>query len=93
MPEVGRRHLQLLAAFLRQVPCQVLIGNSVSSGATETYRGRELDRPFAILTYLCQQQRIPPGWIALKDCTSEVADNAGHEGVIEITLLAEEGRQ
>jgi flagellar motor protein MotB len=44
----GKAHLKMLASFLRQVPCQVLIGNSISSGLLPACKGQELDRSYAL---------------------------------------------
>ena len=93
MTAAGRQHLRLLAAFIRQTPCQVLIGNSVSSDILSARKGQELDRPYAMLSYLRDQEHIPSGRLGLKDCSSELADSEGKEGIIEITLLAERGTQ
>jgi hypothetical protein len=79
----------MLASFLRQVPCQVLIGNSISSGLLPACKGQELDRSYALLEHLRNEERIASGRIGLKASGPELADNAGQEGVLEITLLAE----
>lgn len=85
----GMQRMKLLAEFLRQVPCQVLIGNSIASRLSSVCKGSELDRPMALLEYLRNSELIPSGRIGLTVCSPQTADAAGVEGVIEITLLAE----
>jgi hypothetical protein len=79
----------MLASFIRQVPCQVLIANSISSDILSSCKGQELDRPYALLEHLRNEEHIAPGRIGLKMSGPELADSAGQEGVMEITLLAE----
>ena len=85
----GKTHLKMLASFIRQVPCQVLIANSISSSILPSCKGQELDRPYALLEHLRNEEHIAPGRIGLKVSGSELADSSGQEGVMEITLLAE----
>ena len=84
----GKSHLKMLASFIRQVPCQVLIGNSIASGVLPNCGGQELDRPYALLEHL-QRGKHSAGRVGLKVCGPEIADGEGEEGVLEITLLAE----
>ena len=79
----------MLAAFIRRVPCQVLLDDSISSGVLPNCKGQELDRPYALLEYLRNEEHIPAGRVGLKVCGPELADSSGEEGVLEITLLAE----
>jgi flagellar motor protein MotB len=85
----GKAHLKMLSAFLRQVPCQVLIGNSIASGILPSCKGQELDRSYALLEHLRNEEHVAPGRIGLKASGPELADSSGLEGVMEITLLAE----
>ena len=84
----GRAHLKKLCVFIRQVPCQVLIGNSISSGVLSKSKGQELDRPYAVMEYMRTDGKVPPERLALTMAGPEMADAADDEGIIEITLLS-----
>ena len=76
----ARRWLALIAAFVRKVPCRVLVAeNSAAHG---------LDRSWAILWFLTEKAGMPAdiGYIATPRV--RLPDGLGAEPVVEITLLS-----
>ena len=90
MTEAGSKHLKLLSAFLREVPCRILISDSISSKVLPSCHGDELNRPYAVMEYLRTSGGVAPDRLGLAASGTELADRMGEDGVIEITLVSRE---
>jgi hypothetical protein len=84
----GRMHLNVLAEFMRAVPCRVIVaGGAGSAAGPGRTADRALDQAWAVLDYLTAQRNLPAERFSLSASHRTSPDRFEGQAVVEITLL------
>jgi hypothetical protein len=81
----GRRYLRRIAAFMRVLPCKVIVGETAPSG-DEAEAGR-LDRAWTLMRFFAAETRLPADRFSLTASRTPVPPRYRDQRMIAVTLL------
>ncbi len=81
----GRDQLKQIASFMKQMPCNVIIGMSESGGSS-----RRLERTWALKQFFTEQQGLPADQFYISAGAPGPASKKGLGSTVQIVLLADE---
>ena len=88
LTDEGAARLDLLAEFLRRVPCRVIVaGNAAAAGRPGPSAAQAVNQAWAIIEYFTGPQKLSPERFSLSASHRPAPDRFGGEPVMEITLL------
>lgn len=85
MMEAGRKHLDLLAKYLRLVPCQVAVGESNPAGLGDV-SDRALERSWTVIEYLVGTCGLERDRFSIAHAEESISRSLAGQPIVEITL-------
>ena len=86
MTQAGKQHLDLLASFMRMVPCHVVVGVVLPPKAASPEE--PLDRPWAVIEYFTTRGGLEKKRFSMAAAPSASAKGLDQEPMLEIVLLS-----
>jgi flagellar motor protein MotB len=86
MVTAGRQHLDLIARYLKLVPCQVVIGESNPADGPDR-SGRAFERAWTIVEYFVDKYGMSRDRFSIKQADSSLSQEISGKPVVEVTLL------
>jgi outer membrane protein OmpA-like peptidoglycan-associated protein len=82
---LGTRRLDLIADFLKRLPCQLVVSEVVAGGAEGPRETLSLERAWSVVDYLVGRKGVPAGLVSV----SQTPGGARQEvDVVELVLLS-----
>jgi flagellar motor protein MotB len=86
--QAGRGRLKTLAAFMRVVPCQLVIGESNPADGDAGTAQRALERAWTLVEYFTGEESIPADRFRIVTSSPQAAARMNNQPVVVIMLLA-----